>query len=191
MSYQKDDNISFKEIIDENANREEVHFPNNGVTIPLGPYSGTPSYTPIESNYAPTSISSNSSQYSHVSPTASDQFIASSSISSPHSQANNNNNHDETTEFNVDLTQPPNGVTIHLFVGIVATLVTFLVWHYVMSASARDKDHIWWWMFVPFFFAMTLTAHVHYYTGNYFKAIVVNMVLVNIMLFVVDAQSVC
>lgn len=182
MSYQKSE-VSF-EIIDYNNLENRDAIPHSGVTIPLGPYSGSPTYDPT---LPPTSISSASSaQFSQPSPNSSEQFISSNNIGST-----------ERTDapelsYTTDLTETPNAVTIHLFIGVVATLVTFLIWHYVMSASDQtSKGHIWWWMYVPFVFGMSLTAHIHYYTGNYFKAIVVNTVLINVMLFVADAQSVC
>jgi len=52
-----------------------------------------------------------------------------------------------------------------------------------------QKGSLWWWMYVPFIFAMTFTIHIHYYSGNYFKAVVIVSVLLSILLFVIDTQS--
>lgn len=88
--------------------------------------------------------------------------------------------------YTTDLSETPTMVNIHLFVGVISSLVTFLVWHYLNNSQ---KGSLWWWMYVPFVFAMTLTAHVHYYTGNYFKGVVIIAILLHVLLFIVDAQS--
>jgi hypothetical protein len=80
--------------------------------------------------------------------------------------------------YSTDLTENPTWLNIHLFVALIATIITFLgtsfsfegflfvcfhflspsaisillsVWHYMNNTQ---KGSLWWWMYVPFVFAM-------------------------------------
>jgi len=75
---------------------------------------------------------------------------------------------------------------IHVGVAFVSCITLFLVWHYTVTDTKND---FWWWIYPFFLFSMTLTAQVHYQSQQYWRGVVMIVVIANFMLFLTDGLS--
>jgi len=75
---------------------------------------------------------------------------------------------------------------IHVVIACLTCILCFLVWHYVVP---DPKTSFWWWIYPFFFFGATLSAQVHYQNEQYFRGIVITVVLINFMLFLTDGLT--
>jgi len=78
------------------------------------------------------------------------------------------------------------GTKIHLGVGLTACILCFLVWHYI---SENPQTAFWWWIYPFFFFAMTITAQIHYQSQQYWRGVVLIVGLANFMIFLTDGLT--
>jgi len=75
---------------------------------------------------------------------------------------------------------------IHVGVGLLTCVACFLVWHYI---APDPSTSFWWWIYPWFCFAMTLSAQLHYQREQYWRGIIITVILLNFMIFLTDGLT--
>jgi len=75
---------------------------------------------------------------------------------------------------------------VHLGLAAIICSVSVIVWHYINTSPLTA---IWWWIYPFFFFALTLTAQIHFENRKYWRGLVSIVILIDLMLFLTDGLT--